>query len=376
MILVLEVVLRLGLFVWHDFSQYYLFYGFHNLVGRVGVSPWSVYSGDHFKFPPNYVLQGAAGQGTETASTNSLGFRGPDFEPAKTPDTFRVLTLGGSSTFGFHNADDETYPFYLQSEFLDEERDIQVEVINAGFPYYTSASIRSLLEDELFEYDPDLLTLYTAYNDASWPLQLGAGTRLVFWLQQHSTIYLVAKETVLTDQRIYKIQKKLRRRLQEGFDPGALEDMAEQVAARYRQNLEAILSMAMDHGVPTVLIRQPMTTRQQNKGIGELTYEQEYEAVVEKLEKREYTSTFDIRMILHHRLIEELDAIAKEHDLPIVDNIALLDQNPSGLTTWVHLTADANERLAAEIHSALLPVMGLESEPSDSESSDSTPALD
>jgi hypothetical protein len=77
-IVLLETVLRLGAFFWNDWNQFYLFYGFHGLVGRVGISPWSVYGGGHYKFPPGYSLQGAVGQGGETAAINSLGFRGPD----------------------------------------------------------------------------------------------------------------------------------------------------------------------------------------------------------------------------------------------------------------------------------------------------------
>jgi len=353
----LEIVLRLGTFVWHDFSQYYLFYGFHELVGRVGVSPWSVYSGEHYKFPPGYQLQGAAGQGAETAQINSLGFRGPDFEASKPPDTFRIITLGGSSTFGFHNSDTGTYPFQLQQRLLEPVNGLRIEVLNAGFPYYTTATIRSLLEEELVEFRPDLLTLYTAYNDASWPLSLNPATRLVFWLQQHSIIYLVMKETVLTDQRIYKIQGRVRKWFPSKVDTAKLDATVDAVADRYRENVEAIISMARDHDIAVVLIRQPMTTRIQNSSFGDLTYKQEYEAVRNKIAAGEFLSPFDIRMIIHYRLVEELDAIGREYHLPMVDNIAIVDADRTRLTTWVHLTEEANGHLADALQQTLLPMI-------------------
>src|SRR5215510_10903008 len=74
-ILILEIVLRLAAFGWYH-SEYYLFYGFHRWIGRVGINPFSTFEGDYYKFPPNYVLKGAAGQGLETAAINSHGFRG------------------------------------------------------------------------------------------------------------------------------------------------------------------------------------------------------------------------------------------------------------------------------------------------------------
>src|SRR5262245_62161879 len=74
-ILVLEVGLRLVAFGWYH-SEYYLFYGIHSWIGRVGINPWATIRGEHYKFPPNYILKGADGQGSETAAVNSHGFRG------------------------------------------------------------------------------------------------------------------------------------------------------------------------------------------------------------------------------------------------------------------------------------------------------------
>ena len=173
-VLLLEGVLRVGVYTYYGYSEYYLYYGFHSYVGRVGISPEWTNSGRHFKFPPNYTLRNAAGQAEETATINALGFRGPDFEPRKPGGTFRVVCLGESSTFGFHNRDTDTYPYLLQQLAESQPRAVRVEVINAGFPYYNSGSILSLLQSEIFSYDPDVLTIYSAYNDAAWPLHVGA----------------------------------------------------------------------------------------------------------------------------------------------------------------------------------------------------------
>jgi lysophospholipase L1-like esterase len=356
-IVLLETVLRLGAFFWNDWNQFYLFYGFHGLVGRVGISPWSVYGGGHYKFPPGYGLQGAAGQGGETAAINSLGFRGPDFDPIKPAGTFRVICLGGSSTFGFHDTDTGTYPYQLQQLFGEPINGLSVEVINGGFPYYTTASVRSLLETELASYDPDLITLYAAYNDASWPLGSGSGTRLLFWISQHSMIYLVMKETLLPDSRVLWLGRKLRRWLPASTDPAALDQTAEAVAARYRQNMEAILTFAAERGIGAMLVRQPMTTQVDNRDFNRRTYAEEYAAVTAKIAAREPLTELEQRMFLHHRLIDELDALARERNLPVVDNIAIVDQDRSRLTTWVHLTEEANEQLARALHDAIVPLI-------------------
>src|SRR5262249_54335367 len=149
LIIFFEVVLRLAASAWYQ-SQYYLFYGFHNWVGKVGINPWSTVQGEYYKFPPNYILKGAAGsgQGLGTASINSHGFRGPDFETIKPKGVFRVVCLCESSTFGFRDRDNETYPFILGRLFAQQK--LPVEDINAGFPYYNSGSIFSLLREKFW----------------------------------------------------------------------------------------------------------------------------------------------------------------------------------------------------------------------------------
>lgn len=349
----LEIVLRVGAFVWYDFSRYHLLYGVHALAGRVGVSPWWVYNGGHYKFPPDYVLINAAGQGAETASTNSLGFRGRDFDPVKPPNTFRVITLGGSSTFGFHNSDRGTYPWLLQDLLAERSDSLRVEVINGGFPYYNTGSIRSLLEEELWNYDPDVITMYAGYNDTSWPTRLGPGMRTLIWIQQHSITYLLLKEAVLTDARVYSWKSRLRRELDDPQEriarakelEDALLQRGEALADRYRMNLLAIADQAEARGVRLVLIRQPMTTRYEDPGAFP-SYEAEYQAVRARLADGALLTTFEGFLVLHHRLMDELGAVARERGLPVMDNIALVDRERDHLASWVHLTEEGNARLA------------------------------
>jgi len=54
----------------------------------------------------------------------------------------RVVTLGASSTFGFHNRDDQTYPRQLENLLNQEARgSTRYEVINLGIPHLTSDEI-------------------------------------------------------------------------------------------------------------------------------------------------------------------------------------------------------------------------------------------
>jgi len=352
LVLTLEVGLRVVMALRHGAGRYYLLYGAHALTGRLDISPWSTFTGDHYKFPPNYVLRGAAGQGEETASINSLGFRGRDFEPGKRPGVFRVVCLGESSTFGFHNSDTGTYPFFLQQ--LLEARSVPggVEVINAGFPYYNTSSILSLLKTEVLGWHPDVITLYAAFNDASWPLEIGMVTRALLWLQQRSVIYLVLKEHVATDRRVMAVSRWMARRFPAPFDEAALQRHVDQVATRYRRNVIGIVSLARAAGAVVVVARQPMRAGPPGRN---LTYEQEYRAVREKIRRGGRLSSTELVLLTHRRLTDELDALAREHDLAVVDNIAIVDAHRDHLATYVHLSEDGNRRLAEALREAIHP---------------------
>jgi lysophospholipase L1-like esterase len=350
-----EGMVRVSAFLWSDYGAYYFSYGFGSLNGKLGISPWSTHTGGYYKFPPNYQLKGAAGQAAEVASINSLGFRGPEFHPDKPKGTFRIVCLGGSSTFGYHNGDGGTYPVLLEKSLKQTSGNANIEVINAGFPYYNSASVLALLREEVSRYDPDVITLYSAFNDAAWPLKVNSFSRVLFWIQEHSAVYLVVKEIFHTDSFYFKLISKvirITRPKSVNYEPFKIE--IDEVALRFRENVKSIIKFAKENGIAVVLIKQPMTAQDRRSG-SPISYEQEYQAVMEQFRANAFLLPNQLLLIKHHRLIEELEKIAKEEGVLVIDNIAIVDQHQGGLASWVHLTEDANFRLAEALKAALEP---------------------
>jgi hypothetical protein len=90
--------------------------------------------------------------------TNSYGFRDREYSPTKPNNSFRIVGLGDSFTFG------SVYPDGIYLEVLErlfEERNsaIPVEVINTGVPNYNT--IQELKHFKKFgaKFDPDLIIL-------------------------------------------------------------------------------------------------------------------------------------------------------------------------------------------------------------------------
>jgi lysophospholipase L1-like esterase len=106
-------------------------------------------------------------------NTNSEGTRGDNFSSEKPNNTYRILFLGDSMTFGWGVDDDKTYPFlvekYLNSIGKLNGNYTKIETINAGFADgLTLDSYYLYLKEIGRKYKPDLVVLdLFPYNDIS-----------------------------------------------------------------------------------------------------------------------------------------------------------------------------------------------------------------
>lgn len=96
---------------------------------------------------------------------NALGYRGDDFPVAKPQGEFRIICMGGSTTYDEGVPDyRESYPAMLEKT-LHEAGYANVRVINAGCPGFSSSEMLisyGLRESRL---DADLVIIYEGIND-------------------------------------------------------------------------------------------------------------------------------------------------------------------------------------------------------------------
>ena len=96
------------------------------------------------------------------------GFAVEKFDETKKPGVTRIITLGSSSTFGYYDRDNETYPYYLEQILNKALRSTgRFEVINLGIPHLRSEEILSLFQAEAIPLRPDVVTFYEGVNDAA-----------------------------------------------------------------------------------------------------------------------------------------------------------------------------------------------------------------
>jgi len=114
----------------------------------------------------NYGLKpGFTREGEPLRTTNSLGFRGPEVVVPKPEGVYRIVCLGGSTTYSDAVADDETYPIVMEAMLRERHPDRNIEVVNAGVPSYTTAESLANFAFRCIELEPDAIVVYHAAND-------------------------------------------------------------------------------------------------------------------------------------------------------------------------------------------------------------------
>ena len=120
----------------------------------------------NLKYLDSTIRTNFPNQSTLTYSINEHGFRGESIDLVKPADEYRIIMVGGSTTFGLGStADEHTIPAYLES-ILNEKFEKNIQVINAGVIAAAARSEVYYIENSLIKFDPDLIIIFDGYNDS------------------------------------------------------------------------------------------------------------------------------------------------------------------------------------------------------------------
>jgi tetratricopeptide (TPR) repeat protein len=99
-----------------------------------------------------------------TAQNKIYYFNKQVFPLKKLPGTYRIFSMGGSTTFGRPYDDKTSFSGWLRQLLPAADNHKRWEVINAGGISYASYRVAHLME-ELIHYQPDLFIIYTGHNE-------------------------------------------------------------------------------------------------------------------------------------------------------------------------------------------------------------------
>lgn len=202
-------------------------------------------------------------RGNLTYSHNSKGYRSDNFTTKKPKGKMRIVTLGGSTTYGVGVNNDETWPYYLAQELGND-----YEVINMGVPGYSSAE--NLIQTELYlsELQPDLAIYHIGlndlrninikdlkadYSDFHRPSLYGA-----FGLCQNENLPSLAslKLLVLLGQKLGVVETCPNQKID--VDVRAHQGVDERALSIYKHNIERIDSVCEHNGIKVMFVPQTL----------------------------------------------------------------------------------------------------------------------
>lgn len=272
---------------------------------------------------------------------NNRGFRGRDFADQKEPGVIRIVALGASSTFGYFDRDDETYPVYLEQMLNDRySGKLHFEVINMGIPHLTAENIYALFLAEVIQLNPDIVTFYEGNNDVFFAIRYfirsnkGVFSRFVIKAGKYSIVVGFVNS-------IFDIGHKTR------YSPAEIQKLSSTVSNNFINNVSRIHQGCNERDILFVLANQQKNSqtidREKMKGI---TYEEEVEEIRARLLQSEQIWTSELKLLMHAVLMKDLATFAKSKQLPFVDVIARLDQDRDVMVSWVHLSPRGNRMVA------------------------------
>ncbi|MCH2107367.1 MAG: SGNH/GDSL hydrolase family protein, partial [Planctomycetes bacterium] len=128
---------------------------------------------------PNYESRAGA---KRRVSHNSMGLRGPEVELPKPAGRFRIICLGGSSTYGHGpSSNGATWPARLEHHLRTARPDRDIEVVNAGCRGYSTFESLGNYAFRLSDLDPDLVLIYHTVNDMRCALYLDVQRDNTHW---------------------------------------------------------------------------------------------------------------------------------------------------------------------------------------------------
>lgn len=336
--------------------------GEHEAVGNTDLAVRTA-GGGYQKFYPSQPKVDFDEHGNRfTVSINAHGFRGADWSVQKPAGVLRVVTLGASSTFGYYDRDDETYPALLERK-LNSAGTGRFEVLNLGIPHLTSSEILELFFREALPLEPDVVTFYEGINDASqapeavWQEKSEEAARsglrrarravaavsslrgVYVWVRSHSLA------VTLVDQLAFSNVVR--------FNAADVDRHMQGKSERFLANLAVMRDSSRARGIEFVVITQQARSMA-IEDVRELTYAAEAARIRSRLGSGINITHQEKTFLAHDRLMSDLREWARREGVTLVDAAAALDNDRDALLSWVHLSARGNAKIAEALAPRIL----------------------
>jgi lysophospholipase L1-like esterase len=265
----------------------------------------------------------------------------PDgFKKNKPINTFRLFTIGGSTTAGFPYPPNGSFPRYLRRELERRYPSIDFEVINLGVSAINSITLRDIIGD-ILKQKPNLILIYAGHNEYYGALGPASVNRL-FQNQKIISLFLYLKTT-----RIFQFVENLITSVTHLFNSNGSEVLTTLMAEmasdnsvdfgssiynaglkQFEENLDYILTEASLHNIPTIigtltsnLMQQPLCSYAGCDSLKNEFIRIISDTTINKVVKKFQLLEIKEKDFLRFRAPEEINKIilkiAKKHNTPV-----------------------------------------------------------
>ncbi|MCH2170345.1 hypothetical protein MK489_06155 [Myxococcota bacterium] len=193
------------------------------------------------------------------------------FAARKTPGIYRVFVVGGSAAAGWPHKSSESFPGLLSRKLSRMLPTTRVEVVNAAGHTYASHRVK-LVFDEIVDYEPDLVILYTGNNEfledlvyAGSALDRDEGPARLAISRLMNRIRRHWQPPVSIDVASYGQRDQVVNRLSFAFGRASRQwtdaRQYEATGDHYEFNVGSMLDIAQKRGVPVLVLGVPVNLR-------------------------------------------------------------------------------------------------------------------
>lgn len=340
----LEGIQRVRYFL-KQHSSYWLFYGFvkqpDNYKSMLEKDVYKKILGVDIIETPTLFYKGYRKLNPDFKTSNwykvnSHGLRGKEFSLNKNPDLYRIVTLGGSTTFGACARDGFTYSDFLEDS-LNSKPGKKYEVINAGISGADLEEIKNLFKYDIVDLKPDMVIINSVFNNlynskSVYKCRTNSVQKINQILIHKSLFYVTLREKIqlvtehngwLPDICIAPLQD-----IVNNF-------MEDDVFWKNLKNIYIdIIETAEADGIKIIIVKEPVWLRDYKKDRCGMLLDRKLKPVYEK--------AYDL-----------LDDIAEEKDIDVVNvnsYFESLTEKKEFFADGLHLTEKGNEYMAEIIY--------------------------
>lgn len=282
---------------------------------------------------------------TENGLRYIVGRHGEKFPFEKPEGTFRIVTMGGSTTQNL--VDGMHYPLRLQEMLVELYPNRTIEVINTGNSAYATPHLIIALAMDVLSWKPDLIIASENINDliaAYFPdFALDYSNKyfhetflphpsLIQQLFGWSRLYwVIVSRTEALSYRMLEARNTVYMRRSYGNEPPP------EAKAVFRRNWETFVDVARGRDIPVILASQPLESEEHYWDL-HMRYKKYNDVAVYPLHEE---------FLLHHAMYNAtIKEVANEKGVFFVDNAAVFAGEPSLFSDFVHYTRAGIETLA------------------------------